>query len=357
MVRPSKKRKKRGGGSLGWVFGAAALGVGAGLAVERVLVGRSRLAPDRYAREPYGRIRGDRNLEVKTPDGAVIVGDEVGPQNATSGVVFLHGFCLDRTIWHHQYREFGANRKYVFFDARHHGEVTGGSLPTDTRVLASDLKAVLDASGLKKVILVGHSMGGMTVLEFCRQHPDETSGRIKGVVLVNTTYTDAIKTLVAAEVIGPIERRTRRIVDRLLDNRKSSRLARLRSDDFSWLIVKLMGFGPGASPTQVEFVHSLLTCFPSPQLIETLRGIRTFDMEHALSSIDVPTLIIAGGDDRVTTVRASRKMAEEIAGSRLVVFDNAGHMTMLEKHEQFNDELSRFINSVLSQRQRRAKGA
>ncbi|MGH9194362.1 MAG: alpha/beta fold hydrolase, partial [Acidimicrobiia bacterium] len=291
-MMPKAKRKKTGRtGSLGWILGAAAVGIGAGIAVERAIVGRSRFALDPYSHEPYGRIRGDRRFEVSTPDGAVLVGDEVGPRDATRGVIFLHGFCLDRTIWHHQYRGFTDNRKYVFYDARHHGEVTGGSLPTDTRVLAADLKAVLDHSGLQEVVLVGHSMGGMTVLEFCREHPEETGGRVKGLVLVNTTYTDAIKTLVAAEIISPIERRARRVIDMLLDNRRSSRLARLRTDDLSWLLVKLMGFGPKASPSQIEFVHSLLTCFPSPQLVETLRGIRAFDMEEALAKIDVPTLI------------------------------------------------------------------
>lgn len=361
MASRSKGRRQkntgraRRAGSLGWVLGAAALGMGAGLAVERVLVGRTRIKRDPYAGEEYGKVRGDRTFEVPTSDGAVIVADEVGPKDLVSGAIFLHGFCLDRTIWHHQYRGLDPGRRYVFYDARHHGACRGGKEPTDVRLLASDLKAVIDGSGLEEVVLVGHSMGGMTVLEFCREFPEETGRRVKGLVLVNTTYTDAIKTLVAAEVIGLVERRTRRILERVLSDSKRARLLRLRGDDFSWLFVKLMGFGPKASPSQIDFVQNLLTCFPSPRLVETLKGIRDFDIEKALSTIDVPTLIIAGSDDRVTTVRASRRMADEIDGARLVVFERAGHMAMLERHEEFNAEVGNFIESALVNRGRKAR--
>lgn len=289
----------------------------------------------------------DRRYEVSSFDGAVLAADEFGPQEATKGAIFLHGFVLDRTIWHHQMEELNGNRKYVFYDAREHGNSRGGEARSDTRTLARDLRAILDRSGLEETVLVGHSLGGMTVLEFCREHPEELGTRVCGLVLVNTTYTDAVKTLFAAGIVVPVEKRIRRIVERLLNDPVSSRALRLRGDDLSWMLVKLFGFGPGVPAAQVEYVQRLLNNFPSPGLVEVMQGLREFDMEEALHTISVPTLIIAGGDDRITTVRASKKMSEGIPEAELHVFERAGHMTMMEKHEKFNALLGSFIERTL----------
>lgn len=344
------KRFKSKGGALAWGTAAAALGIGAGLAAERLLVGRKRLRADPHAGEAYGRIHGDRSYEVSSFDGAVLVVDEVGPENSTRGAVFLHGFCLDRTIWHHQYTGVDGNRRLVFYDARAHGRSRGGHAGSDTKSLAADLGAVLDRSGLKQAVLVGHSMGGMTVLEYCREQTEELGKRIRGIVLVNTTYTDALKTIFAAELVGPVERRLRRFVGGLLDDPRAYRMLRMRGDDLSWLLTRLGGFGSGASPSQVDFVQRLVTSFPSPPLIEILRGLREFDMEEALARISIPTLVLAGGADRITTVRASKHMAQEIPGARLVVFQDAGHMSMLERHQQFNSLVSEFLDANLESR-------
>lgn len=349
-VSRAEPRRKRS--AFAWGLGAAALGIGAGLAAERWIVGRRR-RPDSYASERYGSVTGDRRYEIVTDDGATLVVDEVGPPGATAGAVFLHGFCLDRTIWHHQYHSLAPDKRYLFFDARHHGLCRGGTIPSDTVTLAHDLNAVLARSGLAQVVLVGHSMGGMTVLEYCREHPESTGARIRGLVLVNTTYTDALKTVFAAEFIGPLERRLRKMLERLLVDPRSARAVRIRSDDLSWLLTRLGGFGSGASASQVEFVQRLVSAFPSPPLVDIMRGLRAFDMEAALHTIDVPTLIIAGGTDRITTVRASQHMAREIPGAQLEVLEGAGHMTMLERHREFNRLVGGFIEDVLSGRRAR----
>jgi pimeloyl-ACP methyl ester carboxylesterase len=344
MARSRKTRTKT---AVAWAVGAAALGIGAGIAAKR-LVGQARRRPDPHAAEDYGRVRGDRRYEVSSSDGAILVADEVGPEEATSGAIFLHGFCLDRTIWHHQYRGIDGNRRLIFYDARDHGQSRGGKAAPEIRTLASDLKAVLDRSGLKKAVLVGHSMGGMTVLEYCRENPNELGKRVKGIALANTTYTDALKTIFAAEFVGPVEQRLRRFLERILDDPRASRAMRMRGDDFSWLLTRIGGFGPGASPSQVDFTRRLIMSFPSPPLVQILSGLRQFDMEEALDAIDVPTLILAGGDDRITTVRASKHIAGHIPGSRLVVLDGAGHMSMLERFDEFNTLVGEFLAQTLA---------
>jgi pimeloyl-ACP methyl ester carboxylesterase len=345
------RRKKVGARASGlqWALAAVALGLGAGLAAERALVGRSRRTRDPYESVPYGKLRGDRLYEVTSFDGTVLVSEDFGSKGARSGAIFLHGYCLDRSIWHHQMEELDGVRRFVYFDARNHGRsLDTGSADAGTLTLAKDLKSVLDQSGLDEAVLVGHSMGGMAVLEFCREFSEELGKRVKGIVLANTTYTDAVKTLFAAEIIGPIERSTRRILNGILYSPRSSASLRLRGDDLSWLLVKFFGFGPDASPAQIGYAIKLLGQFPNPPLVEMMNRIREFDMEEALEAIDVPTLIIAGGSDRFTTVRASEKIHEEIKGSRLEIFENQGHMTMMEGAERFNSLLSDFLDETIT---------
>lgn len=355
--RPGGRRDKAGGGALPWVLGAVALGAGAGIALERLLIGRQRLVDDAFAGEPYGRLRSDRSYEVSSFDQAVLVVEEKGPDDATTGAIFLHGYCLDHTIWHHQIKELGGDRRYLYYDARNHGRSRGGRAFPDTKTLARDLLAVMDRSGLERCVLVGHSMGGMTVLEFCRQNPKELGRRVRGIGLVNTTYTDAVKTLFAAEVIGPIERRMRRLIENIISDRRASRAFRLRGDDLSWLLLRAFGFGKKPSPTQVEYLQRLLVAFPSPPLIDMLQGLRRFNMEGALDSVDVPSVIVAGGDDRITTVRASEKMAREIPGARLEIFERAGHMTMMEDPHRFNSLVAEFLDETLARGRRRRRAA
>ena len=344
-----KKSAKEGKTSQGVAIlaGAAALGIGAGIVAERLLIGKSRLRPDPFVNEPYGELKADRTYQVETADGASLVVHEMGPPNATEGAVFLHGYCLDHSIWHHQMKDLDSReRKFVFYDARHHGRSSGGADPTDMRLLARDLDAVIAQTGLEKMTLVGHSMGGMAVLEYCREFPERLNTAVNGLVLVNTTYTDAVKTIVAADIVGPVERRLRWFLDRVMDSPRSARVLRLRGDDFSYFLVKLFGFGSGASPTQVEYIRRLLATFPSPQLVDTLRGIRRFDFEEALATIDVPTLVFAGGDDRITSVKASEKMADDIPKSRLVIFSDTGHTGMMERSMEFNALVESFLDDV-----------
>lgn len=345
----AKAKKPGRAGAVGALVGVAAVGLGAGLAAERWLVGRSRLRPDPYSEERYGKLKADRSYRVVSFDGAVLKVDEMGPPEAKSGAVFLHGFALDSSIWHHQMLGLRGDFRYVYYDARHHGRSRGGKDSADTKVLAKDLQVVLDRSGLERVVLVGHSMGGMTTLEFCRERPEEVGTRVLGLVLVNTTFTDAIKTVAAAEVLGPLERHFGGVVRRVFDSPRRAEVARLRSDDLSYWLVRLFGFGPDASVTQIEYVRKVLACFPSPELLETIQGLRRFDMEEALDAIDVPTLIIAGADDRITTVRASHKMADSIPGARLVVLDRTGHVSMLEREGEFNEWVEKFLVEVLEE--------
>ena len=111
-----------------------------------------------------------------------------GPRAAPVTVVFCHGYTLNQDCWHFQRRDLSDHR-LVFWDQRDHGRSgrsKSGAASIDQ--LGADLKAVIDAvaPGDARVVLVGHSMGGMTIMALAEQHPDLFGTKVAGSVLINT---------------------------------------------------------------------------------------------------------------------------------------------------------------------------
>ena len=108
-------------------------------------------------------------LTFRADDGLEIVG-EVGGQGHTA-LVFLHGWRGDREYWKHQVEVLAADYRVVALDQAGHGESGKGRKAWSANVLAGDVEAVVEALGLKRVILVGHSMGGSVALLAAKRMP------------------------------------------------------------------------------------------------------------------------------------------------------------------------------------------
>ena len=160
-------------GAAGLVAGAAAAGAGALVAAERIAVARIRGRGDPESGERFGELRG-RPLTVLTQDGVPLHVEINGPSAAPLTVVFCHGYTLNQDCWHFQRRDLSTHR-LAFWDQRDHGRSgrsESGAASIDQ--LGADLKAVIDAvaPGDAQVVLVGHSMGGMTIMALAQQHPE-----------------------------------------------------------------------------------------------------------------------------------------------------------------------------------------
>ena len=163
----------------GWLAGAAgvtAVGTAAGLSVAKSLR-RKFSDDDPYRDEDFELLDADRSSVVTTPDGVPLAVREVGPENAGLTVVFAHGFCLRMGSFHFQRarlsEQWGDQVRMVFYDQRGHGQ-SGEAAPDTYTVeqLGQDLESVLAVVAPRgPVVLVGHSMGGMTVLSHARQYP------------------------------------------------------------------------------------------------------------------------------------------------------------------------------------------
>src|SRR5271168_1890459 len=137
-----------------------------------------------------GAGEGDAKLAKKTiraADGLNIVCEVVG--KGDTALVFLHGWCGDRAYWKHQVGAFAADYRVVTLDQAGHGESGKDRKVWSVSGLAGDVESVVKALGLKRVILVGHSMGGPVALMAAKRMP----GRVVAVVGVDTLVNAEVK--------------------------------------------------------------------------------------------------------------------------------------------------------------------
>jgi pimeloyl-ACP methyl ester carboxylesterase len=342
-------------------LGVAAAGAVAVVATERAVARRLRGRPDPESGEVLGTLPPDDLGTVTSFDGTPIAVRAAGPEGAPT-VVFAHGITLDMTSWYYQWRGLSDRYRCVVFDQRAHGR-SGEPASGDYSVLAMgrDLRAVLDHVSPKgPVALVGHSMGGMAIAALAHHHPEEFGDRVAGVVLADTGVSDFLK-----EVFGGLGARAGRVL-RQVGNRYRTRLdraERLRErvrrsgTDLALLTVWATNFGPGASPTQVEYISRLAQDAPVEVWIHTLQDIMELDLRHTLGHIRCPALVVVGDRDLLTPKTSAQALRDALPQARAVVITGAGHIAMMERHRVFNEILTEFLEETLPRRRSRRRAA
>jgi pimeloyl-ACP methyl ester carboxylesterase len=325
----------------------AAAGLGAGLVAQRSAVNRRR-RDDPEGGEPFGQRRGVRSRSIVRPDGGELFIEEAGP-TSTKGAVFIHGSVLRTDVWHYQMDGIGGHR-LVFYDLRGHGRSQPkGSAEYSVTTLANDLAAVIDDSGLEEVVVVGHSVGGMIALQLCHAQKELLGTKVKGLVLTNTTHRPAFETLIGGAGVAKVERLIRRPLDMIgSQHHRIERLRKiLRPSDSIFLAVAFAAFGPNASAKQIDFTYDMLSETPTEVIFDLIKAYRDFDVTDHLGDITVPALVISGTHDRLTVSEASDYLVEHLPKAQLELLRGCGHMTMLERHDEFNDLVERFLDDNL----------
>ena len=194
LVRAVESLPAGTGKKAGLMAGVAGLGaVGTATARSAAKAIRNRKAvEDAYRGEDFALLEADRGCVVTTPDGVPLIVREVGPITAPLTVVFAHGFCQRMGAFHFQRaalaERWGDQVRMVFYDQRGHGQ--SGSAPIKTysvEQLGQDLETILKVMVPRgPVVVVGHSMGGMTVLSHARQFPENYGRRIVGAAIISS---------------------------------------------------------------------------------------------------------------------------------------------------------------------------
>ncbi|MEV7625591.1 alpha/beta hydrolase [Actinoplanes sp. NPDC089786] len=289
--------------------------------------------------------------EVTLPDGVRLQVETSGPADAPVTVILLHGWCLDRHIWHHQVKALGDVR-VVAYDARGHGRSDATLLKAATLPqLGADLAEVIRATApTGPVVLVGHSLGGMTIMEYAADHPKEFAERVAGLVLVSTTAEGHTHTRYGMpaqlatlfryyETIGAgvLARcgtwRPHRMMTPVL--RPTVRWLLFGDDcDDTSLTVTMRGVGRASLRSIGGFRPSI----GAQQRLETLAA-----------WTGVPAAVLVGDRDRLTPPACAESIAGALPGAEATVLAGGGHMLMLERPE----EVTTTIRDVV----RRAAGA
>jgi len=292
----------------------------------------------------YGTIRGASIGPVESFDGTKLY---VGEAGSGPTVVFAHGFCLNASSWHYQLQDLSDEFRVVVYDMRGHGgSDTPASDDWSMVAHARDLEAVIAAVADGPVIVVGHSMGGMALIQYAGLFPDQIGTKVRAVALVDTAAHDVMGGMVpsAARLLTPALRLLEQAAT-MAAARNPEAFDRVRKNQRNMvaLLIKLMGFGPKAHRHQLAFMSQMLQAIPAEILVPIVKTLRAMDVTSALDNIDVPTLVVVGARDRLTPRAAARYLATAIDGAQLAVIPHSGHMPMLEHPEEFNAVLRRFL--------------
>ena len=371
MAERHRRRPGRIAGIAAGVAGLAALGGAVGYGVNRSL-GRVRATrgtsivdrePPAELREedPLGHTnrRVDRSLEVLADDDVPLAVEEVGPEGAPLTVVFIHGYCLSMASWTFQRRDLGAElatangsrplARLVFYDQRGHGDSGRGPAEHATlEQLARDLMAVLEARVPRgPVVLVGHSMGGMTIMALAALHPELFGRRIVGTSLVSTSSGNLadlrfglpdVLTGVRAAVL-PLATFTMRRRPAFAE-----RTRRLAADLVSAVTWSLAFASGDVDPALGRYVDAMIGGTPVDVIAEFYPALVGMDHTAALAPLGaIPTVVVTGDKDRLIPKEHSDRIVERLPDPEYVVVPDAGHLVLLEKPDEVSSVLSRLV--------------
>jgi pimeloyl-ACP methyl ester carboxylesterase len=245
-----------------------------------------------------------------------------------------------------------AGWRVVSWDQRGHGR-SGWGDPAHATIdqLGRDLAAVVDAVAANgRVVLAGHSMGGMTVLALARQHPEWFGTRVAGVFLVATSAGD----LVSDGPLGALHAVARRagVLPAVL---QGARLAAPLADQLPWRdsalgrwVVRRLAFTPDATDEEVRRLQAVTESVPLPVTSAFSRSLLAHDETEALPALArVPTTVVAAAGDRLTPAAHGRRIAEELGPrARLVLVDGAGHAVNQTHHEVVDAALLDLVDGL-----------
>jgi pimeloyl-ACP methyl ester carboxylesterase len=332
---------------------ASAAGAATVLADRKVRAARR---PGIAAQHRFAPPEPERAGVVRADDGVELYYEQDGPAGAPLTVVLVHGFCQNRDDLLFQRRallaEFGARVRLISVDLRNHGR-SGRSDPERASIdqLGADLFRVLDElvpDG--PLVLVGHSMGAMSLLALADAHPALVTDRVAGVALIATSTgkVAALSLGLPAAVAAVSDPAVRLALRGMHQQHRLVERGRARLSDAAWMFVRKLAFGPHPDPGLVEFVAQMIAATPVDVIAEFYSTLMSHDKLAALENLrDLPVLVVCGECDLITPPDHSREIADRLPKSELVLVPEAGHQVLMERPDLVNPPLVRLVADAL----------
>ena len=307
---------------------------------------RLRRKHDPEAGEFVSGSMGEKGRYLESFDGTRLYVEEVGRGPA---IVLVHGWFCNTDMWHYQKKELSDRYRIVCFDLRGHrrsGDAGGRVFLLED--LARDLRCVLDACAPDEpVVLVGHSMGGATILKYLEMFGEEPGGRVKGVARGDTTHVPMSQCVAAAGALRAIKKPVVQPAFRWIATHPgfADRVKGLMTGGSLFLVAtRYIGFGSGASVTQMEHIGEMVKKTSVEGAFRAALGMLEQEEDINLDSLrdsGIPVFIWVGEKDKLTRPEVSERMCMLLPCSELHVIADTGHPSFMEEYEMFNRALDR----------------
>jgi pimeloyl-ACP methyl ester carboxylesterase len=271
----------------------------------------------------FGAIRAQADWPhvVPSKDGTPISYEIYGAGEST--LVFVHGWSCDARYWRAQLPHFTENHRVVMLDLAGHGHSGTTRSQYTMRAFGEDVKAVIEATGSRRVILIGHSMGGSVIAEAARLMPNRVKGLIGVDTLENIEYPITREEL--KKMIAPLEK----------DFRAGSRQ-----------FVEEM-ISPQTDPQLREWILSDMSAAPPAVALNAMNNMMsqyiTGEAAKIFDEIRIPVITV-NGDMWPVNYEANRR---HMLSFDAIVLKGADHFLMLNRPEQFNRALEKAISKIL----------
>ena len=241
-----------------------------------------------------------------------VYGRDVDPQRPP--VVLVHGAGGDHMVWPAQLRHLARTAVYAL-DLPGHGASPGPSC-TSISAYSEIVRDFADALELPWFVLAGHSMGGAIALDFALAYEH----RLAGIVVIGAGARMKVSPALLDGIVDDFLGTTELIVD--------------------------YSYDPATSAEEKEIYLRHLRENDPATMYSDFVAVESYDVRDRITTLEVPTLIICGRNDRMTPPALSTTLHERIQGSRLHIVENASHNVMLEKPDEVTEQIGCFIETL-----------
>jgi pimeloyl-ACP methyl ester carboxylesterase len=293
-----------------------------------------------------------REYTVTADDGIKLSVEELDPADGGAPeltVILIHGYTLDRRSWLYQRDALAHSTaprvRVVLYDHRSHGR-SGRSprVACTFKQLGRDLHEVIRVAAPEgRIVLIGHSLGGMAIMALAEDHPELFAERISGVAFFNTSAGDIGRSglpkpfLSRRNPVMPLAR----WLSRWEPSARAVDRGREISRNLTWSLTRKLAFGDEAvDPALVELMYLMIRATSFEVMTDFLKEFGAHNRYAALAGLQYAKALVLGADgDRLIQFQHSEAIAALLPDAELVQVEGSGHVTMLEQPKRVNEHL------------------